>query len=87
MKHLKEVRPTLLVTVPLLLEKIYSKVLEQGNKAFSIPERILLHWALDLAKQYELGCQPKGLYALLLKLANWVVFARCDRCLGVALPI
>jgi long-chain acyl-CoA synthetase len=30
-KHLKEVRPTILATVPLLLEKIYSKLLEQGK--------------------------------------------------------
>jgi long-chain acyl-CoA synthetase len=30
-KHLKEVRPTILATVPLLLEKIYSKQIEQGK--------------------------------------------------------
>ncbi|MGH2414300.1 MAG: AMP-binding protein, partial [Microcystaceae cyanobacterium] len=32
MKHLKEVQPTIFATVPLLLEKIYSKILEQGGK-------------------------------------------------------
>ncbi|KOP27693.1 long-chain fatty acid--CoA ligase [Hapalosiphon sp. MRB220] len=31
-KHLREVRPTIFATVPLLLEKIYSKILEQRNK-------------------------------------------------------
>lgn len=75
-KHLKEVCPTVLTTVPLFLEKIYSKILERGNKSPSVTERMLLHWALNLAKQYELGRQPKGFYAMLLRLADWLVFSR-----------
>lgn len=75
-KHLKEIRPTVLTTVPLFLEKIYSKILERGSKASFTTERVLLHWALNLAKQYEVGYKPKGLYAVLLKLANWLVFSR-----------
>lgn len=76
LKHLKEVQPTILVTVPLFLEKIYSKIEEKGSKAASLFERILFHWALNLTKRYELGNQPRGLYALLLKVANWLVLSR-----------
>jgi long-chain acyl-CoA synthetase len=76
MKHLKQVQPTILTTVPLLLEKIYSNVLERGDKAFSIVERMLLRWSLNLAKRYELGESPSGLYALQLKLADWLMFGR-----------
>ncbi len=75
MKHLKEVRPTILTTVPLLLEKTYSKILEKGNK-LNLLGRILFHWALRLARRYELGQQPKGLYALMLKLADWLVLSK-----------
>jgi long-chain acyl-CoA synthetase len=32
MKHLREVQPTIFATVPLLLEKVYSKILEEGSK-------------------------------------------------------
>lgn len=32
MKHLQEVQPTIFATVPLLLEKIYQRILEAGNK-------------------------------------------------------
>ncbi|RCJ40254.1 long-chain fatty acid--CoA ligase [Nostoc minutum NIES-26] len=32
LKHLKEVKPTIFATVPLLLEKVYSKLLEEGDK-------------------------------------------------------
>ncbi|OUL35289.1 AMP-binding protein [Nostoc sp. 106C] len=32
LKHLKEVKPTIFATVPLLLEKVYSKFIEEGDK-------------------------------------------------------
>lgn len=32
LKHLKEVKPTIFATVPLLLEKVYSKLIEEGEK-------------------------------------------------------
>ncbi|WNZ27388.1 long-chain fatty acid--CoA ligase [Leptolyngbya sp. NK1-12] len=76
MKHLQQVHPTILVTVPLLLEKIYSKILETSQKSGSVLEQVLLRWALALARQYELGNPPRGVYALQLRLADWLVFAK-----------
>ncbi|NEQ25529.1 MAG: long-chain fatty acid--CoA ligase, partial [Microcoleus sp. SIO2G3] len=139
-KHLKEVQPTIFATVPLLLEKVYGKILQEGNKqplatvnqvkydvlsrirAFAAqmirrgeqpktqrfhlsslrlgvhlspfqwkfpPLRVsvsvsqlreraftqrIYNWALNLAKQYELGKPPRGRYALMLKLADKLVF-------------
>lgn len=126
MKHFKEIRPTILTTIPLLLEKIYSKILEKGlrqpkwiklrpyqqdKKLEAIPEvkifshpstfslfsflqtlkvhlqflmalwqslqmafsQFLFQWALNLVHQYELGVQPRGIYAGLLMLADWFV--------------
>ena len=139
-KHLKEVQPTIFATVPLLLEKVYSKILQEGNKqplatvnqvkydvlsriraiaaqmirkeeqpktqrfhlsslrlgvhlspfqwkfpplrisvsASQLRERAftqrIYNWALNLAKQYELGKPPRGRYALMLKLADKLVF-------------
>jgi long-chain acyl-CoA synthetase len=133
MKHLKEVQPTILVTVPLFLEKIYSKVLEVGghqngiikkleikdpgddvetilayfsestrfpfSRSLSRLQRIWLswlqalqvrtaqlifNWALNVAKRYELG-RTKGLYALLLQLADWFVFSKWRSLFGVRL--
>jgi long-chain acyl-CoA synthetase len=125
-KHFKEIRPTILTTVPLLLEKIYSKILEKGlrqpkwiklqdyrqdKKLAAIPEveifkrtstfplfsflqtvkvylqflialwqslqtafaQFLFQWALNLVQHYELGVQPRGIYAGLLMLADWFV--------------
>lgn len=113
-KHLQEVQPTLFATVPLLLEKVYTQILEGGSKQtkrlaktgktkreidaagrrswrtslslhffksrdrFQFLEQVLtplvVRWALSLAKRYEIGRQPKGLYALQLKLADRLVF-------------
>jgi long-chain acyl-CoA synthetase len=104
-KHLKEVRPTILATVPLLLEKAHSKLLERGkdtrpknvkeqpfrlNLALIrqplLPFRSLwrslrngivqktFNWSLDLAKRYELGKKPHGLYAIQLAIADKLVY-------------
>ncbi len=111
-KHLKEVRPTILATVPLLLEKAHSKLLERGKdtRAKNAKERRFrlnlsllrqpllpfqsfwrflsgcvpplrngivqktFKWSLDLAKRYELGKKPQGLYAIQLAIADKLVY-------------
>jgi long-chain acyl-CoA synthetase len=40
------------------------------------PIQNIVSWALNLAKQYELGRQPKALYALQLKVADRLVFSK-----------
>jgi long-chain acyl-CoA synthetase len=115
-KHLQEVQPTLFATVPLLLEKVYTQIVEQSSKPtkrtvkkhrkqretdaagrkswhsslklhffksreqFQLLEQMLtpivVSWALKLAKEYEIGEQPKGWYALQLKLADRLVFCK-----------
>jgi long-chain acyl-CoA synthetase len=115
-----------LTTVPLLLEKIYGKILEKGlrqpkwiklrdyrqdRKVEALPEirifsrtspfplfsflqtfkvylqflialwhslqtafaQFLFQWALHLVHRYQLGVQPRGVYAGLLMLADWLV--------------
>lgn len=76
MKHLQEIRPTILASVPLLLEKIYSRSLERINKSNSVYERSLLNWALMLAKQYPLGRKPNDLFKLWLKMADWLLLGQ-----------
>lgn len=40
------------------------------------PIQNIVNWALNLAKQYELGRKPKALYALQLKVADRLVFSK-----------
>jgi long-chain acyl-CoA synthetase len=77
MKHLQDICPTILATVPLFLEKIHSKLLESARK----PTRFkfqpwIQSWGLKLAQRYELGRMPGLWEGLLLKLADPLIFAR-----------
>ncbi|PMB12681.1 long-chain fatty acid--CoA ligase [Fischerella thermalis CCMEE 5282] len=129
LKHLQEVKPTIFATVPLLLEKIYHKLLEIGEKnqkrvklprphitlsslkfstnwvrktsltawreatvrlsttgrtlkthltsarRFSVPlSQSVMNWAIKIAQKYELGKITQRRYALMLKLADRLVF-------------
>ncbi len=80
LKHLPEVQPTVFASVPLLLEKIYSKITERGKKMPSWWERKISAWALQLAQHYELGQAPRGLSglgsALALKIADGLVYSQ-----------
>jgi long-chain acyl-CoA synthetase len=76
LRHLQEVKPTILATVPLLLEKIYSQILERGRKLKSGWQRLIFNWALRLAQRYQLGQSTGRVYALLLKVADWLVLGQ-----------
>ncbi|MDZ8052045.1 MAG: AMP-dependent synthetase/ligase [Aulosira sp. ZfuVER01] len=145
LKHLKEVKPTIFATVPLLLEKVYSKLIETGEKnqtrrkkepekrvnlahqrvtilPFRFPttwegktalatlreatlqlsttgrtlkthllsrrnaisarqlylplSQSMMNWAVKLAQKYELGKKPQHQDALMLKVADSLVFSQ-----------
>jgi long-chain acyl-CoA synthetase len=77
MKHLQDVSPTILATVPLFLEKIYSKLLEAGHKPTRFKfQKWFQRWGLVLAQRYELGRRPALWDAILLKLADPLIFVR-----------
>jgi long-chain acyl-CoA synthetase len=82
MKHLKEMQPTILSSVPLLLEKVYYKALEQGNNAPTMLERLVFKAMMNLAMRYKLGQKPRGLYALLLKVADWFMLSQLRSLFG-----
>ncbi|ABW27161.1 AMP-dependent synthetase/ligase [Acaryochloris marina] len=72
-KHIREIRPTILSTVPRLLEKVYQKILERGHHLPHF-QQMIFQWAIDLAHRYQLGCQSHGLYDWKLKLADQLVY-------------
>jgi len=74
-KHLKTVNPTILITVPRLIEKVYDRILEQGKRLQKF-DRTVFTWALNVAQRYELGEPQKRLYGWQRKLADRLVFGR-----------
>ena len=80
-KHLREIRPTILTTVPRLLEKMHQKLVEKGGQRQGW-QRSVFRWALHLATHYELGRKPGIMTALQLQLADRLVFAQWRSGLG-----
>lgn len=74
-KHLKTVNPTILITVPRLLEKIYDRILEQGRRLGKF-DQMVFAWAMKLAQRYRVNQPVSSLYTLQLKLADRLVFGR-----------
>lgn len=75
------VRPTIVATVPRLLEKVYQKIIDRGNRLRGT-KKIIFNWALKLAQSYELGKKPKLSQLLPLKLADILVFSQIRRPFG-----
>lgn len=80
-RHMQDVRPTLFITVPRLLEKVYSKIVEQGQRLRGF-DRAVFDWAMNLARRYEIGRPTRRLYAAQLRLADRLVFARWRQAFG-----
>ena len=85
-RHLREVKPTIFITVPRVLEKAYEHILKTGSQLRGW-QRWLYGWSLKLADGFEIGKQPRGWYALQLWLANLTVFPKWREALGGQLKI
>jgi len=80
-EDLKRVRPTIFLTVPRVLEKVYDKVLERIIQ-MSGPRKEIANWALSVGERYQLSSQPAGLYRLQLAAADRILFSKWREALG-----
>ena len=80
-KDFLTVKPTLVATVPRMLEKIYQNILVRGAKLTGI-EKTVFNWALKLARDYELGKPRTRSYNLQLELADRLVFSQWRKPFG-----
>jgi long-chain acyl-CoA synthetase len=77
--NLTEVRPTLVLSVPRLYEKMYARVLENALSGGAVKKRIFF-WARGVADRWAdvklAGKEPVGLLAMQYKLAQKLVFSK-----------
>ncbi len=78
---LKVIKPTVLVSVPRIYEKIYNGIMQaRGLK------KLLIDWAVGVADRVAdlrlSGREPKGLLALQYKLADRLVFSKVKAAVG-----
>src|SRR5262249_19229665 len=77
--NLREVRPTVLTSVPRLFEKAYQKICEIGNSGSGLKRKIF-KWAMGVGKAWAVQRHTKNSVGLLLalkyKLAWRLVFSK-----------
>ena len=79
---MKEVHPTMMTAVPRLLEKMYEKIVQGGEKQKGIKKRIF-KWALHLAEQYRIEDDKRSWwYNFRLKIADKLVYSTIRTNLG-----
>ena len=78
-KNLVEVRPTLVLSVPRLYEKMYARVLENALSGGALKKRIF-YWARSVGERWAdvklAGGTPRGLLALQYAIAHRLVFSK-----------
>ncbi|WP_139921648.1 long-chain fatty acid--CoA ligase [Hymenobacter sp. DG01] len=79
--NLREVQPQVFTTVPRLLEKIYDKIVAQGQKLAGAKKK-LFFWALNLGLRYDTQKDQGFWYNTQLALANKLVFSKWREALG-----
>jgi long-chain acyl-CoA synthetase len=79
--NMKEVKPTMLTSVPRLLEKIYDKLFAAGHKLKGV-KRWIYFWALHLALRYELKGANGWFYELKRKFYDKLVYVKWREALG-----
>lgn len=79
--NLKEVRPTVFIAVPRVLESIYDKIVGVGKDLKGIKKQIFF-WALHLGLRYEFHRKNGWFYYWKLSLADKLVYSKWRRAVG-----
>ncbi len=86
LQNLQEVRPTLIVSVPRLYEKIHAGILAKVSQAPPV-KKALFNWAMSVARKnlpYICHDRPrKGLFAMQYALAHKIIFSKLKAALGM----
>ncbi|RZK38448.1 MAG: long-chain fatty acid--CoA ligase [Hymenobacter sp.] len=79
--NLREVHPSIITTVPRLLEKIYDRIVAKGHEQTGLKHK-LFFWALDLGLKFDPQKNQGFVYNTELALANKLIFNKWREALG-----
>jgi long-chain acyl-CoA synthetase len=84
-ENLKEVRPTLMTSVPRFFEKVYSRVLESVEEGSNLKKKIFF-WAIQVGKKANIykqkGLPLVGLLKIKYNIANKLVYSKLRERVG-----
>jgi long-chain acyl-CoA synthetase len=78
--NLRETKPGLFTAVPRLLEKVFERIMVEGNKLTGIKRKIFL-WSITVAEQFEIEDQG-SLYKIKLAIADKLVYSKWRNAIG-----
>jgi long-chain acyl-CoA synthetase len=78
--NLKEVKPSLFTAVPRLLEKVFEKIMVEGQKLTGIKRKIFL-WSVKVAEAYEINNTSLS-YNIKLAIADKLVYSKWRNAIG-----
>jgi long-chain acyl-CoA synthetase len=84
--NIKEVQPTVMTSVPRLIEKVYEKIISKGTELSGIKKN-LFNWAVKIGLQYEPYGANGFWYELQLKIARKLIFSKWKAALGGSLDL
>lgn len=79
--NFREVKPQILVTVPLLLERVYAGILKKGMKMHGL-QRVIFNWSLAVGNQFRHGENQGWWYNWQLAVTRRLVFRKWQDALG-----
>ncbi|OGU17725.1 MAG: AMP-dependent synthetase, partial [Geobacteraceae bacterium GWC2_53_11] len=78
-ENMSEIRPTVMVSVPRLFEKIYHRIFENAHQMPAL-KRTIFHWGVDVGKKYiaatYLDKQPSAWVNFKYALADKLIFSK-----------
>jgi len=78
-ENMVEIRPTIMICVPRLFEKIYHRIFENAHQMPAV-KKALFHWAVDIGKKYVAATfidkRPSALLNLEYALADRLIFSK-----------
>ncbi|HEY5326567.1 MAG TPA: long-chain fatty acid--CoA ligase [Mucilaginibacter sp.] len=78
--NLKEVKPYIFTAVPRVLEKVFEKIIIEGQKLSGIKRKIFL-WSIKIADQFAINNRSLG-YKIKLAIADKLVYSKWRNALG-----
>jgi long-chain acyl-CoA synthetase len=78
---LKIIQPTIMPTVPRLLEKVYDKIIAKGSELSGIKKK-LFFWAVELGLKHEYNGVNGIWYEFKLSIANKIIFKKWREAVG-----
>ncbi|MBE9667382.1 long-chain fatty acid--CoA ligase [Mucilaginibacter boryungensis] len=77
--NLREVKPDIFTAVPRLLEKVFERIMDAGQKLTGLKKKIFL-WSIKVAEEFEIN--HGAMYAIKLAIADKLVFSKWREAVG-----